>query len=116
MGKALLSMHVLAAIIVVGPVTAAVNLFPSVLGVLGDAWVQSSIGLTLCAVGVMAVFVLPNQHLAIAAVRERRAAVGQSAQPSSEHSAARSVGGAVDAGHRPGWMGRLAVWRATVHS
>ncbi|MGH3787441.1 MAG: hypothetical protein ACRDRG_13020 [Pseudonocardiaceae bacterium] len=130
MAKLLLSVHVLTAIIFVGPVAVAVILFPryarlalaarrdaarlrptvgllhrvtrvgsvhalsvpvfglataSVLGVLGDGWVQGSIVLTLCAAGVMAVFVIPSQHVAMVAIR-KRADGEEPARPCSEHS------------------------------
>ncbi|MBW4718057.1 DUF2269 family protein [Saccharothrix obliqua] len=103
MTKLLLSLHVLAAIIAVGPVTVAASMFPattrraltapdrdlsplrtlhricrvyagvgiavpvlgmataSVMGVLGDAWLVVSMGLTAVAAGVLVLAVLPGQ-------------------------------------------------------
>ncbi|MEV4475531.1 hypothetical protein [Nonomuraea sp. NPDC049504] len=106
MTKVLLSLHVLAAIVAVGPVTVAASMFPaavrrahaagadaasvapvrllhricrvyavlglavpvfgfataSSLGVLTDAWLIVSIGLTALAAGVLALAVLPGQE------------------------------------------------------
>ncbi|UNO39226.1 DUF2269 family protein [Streptomyces sp. MST-110588] len=106
MTKFLLSVHVLAAIIAIGPVTVAASMFPaavrraraagpetaplagvrllhricrvyaviglavpvfgfataSSLGVLGDAWLITSIALTAAAAGVLALLVLPGQE------------------------------------------------------
>ena len=105
MAALLLSVHVLAAIVFVGPVTVAVSLFPRYarlalaepggpavavvhvlhrvsrvyavlalavpgfglatavrMGVLADAWVLVSVGLTLVAAGVLAAAVLPGQR------------------------------------------------------
>ncbi len=106
MTKFLLSVHVLAAIIAIGPVTVAASMFPaavrraqsagpdapslasarllhrvcrvyavvglvvpvfgfataSSLGVLTDAWLITSIGLTAAAAGVLALLVLPGQE------------------------------------------------------
>lgn len=108
--KILLSLHVLAAIIAVGPVTVAASMFPatlrgalgdaengdarttlrtlhricriyagigiavslfgfataSSLGVLGDAWLITSILLTAAAAGVLALLILPAQDRALA--------------------------------------------------
>ncbi|MGX7670828.1 DUF2269 family protein [Plantactinospora sp. DSM 117369] len=105
MTKFLLSVHVLAAIIAIGPVTVAASMFPaaarralaesgtdrdlavlrslhricrvyaavgivvpvfglataSSLGVLGDAWLITSIVLTIAAAGVLVLLVLPRQ-------------------------------------------------------
>ncbi|MFI9504496.1 hypothetical protein [Nocardia sp. NPDC052566] len=105
MTKFLLSVHVLAAIIAVGPVTVAASMFPAVarraiaepdasehittlrtlhricrvyaliglavpvfglatglsMGVLSDAWLTVSIGLTAAAAGILALLVLPDQ-------------------------------------------------------
>lgn len=111
MGKLLLSLHVLAAIVFVGPVTVAVSLFPRYarralagdplaepvvrllhrisrtyavlglsvpvlgialgarLGVLGDAWLLVSIGLTVAAAAVLAGVVLPAQQRAVDLLR-----------------------------------------------
>ncbi|MFI0040521.1 hypothetical protein ACH4NS_34240 [Streptomyces mutabilis] len=110
MTKILLSLHVLAAIIAVGPVTVAASMFPatlrrvhgeadpgdarptlrtlhricrvysgigvavplfglataSSLGVLGDAWLITSILLTAAAAGVLALLILPAQDRALA--------------------------------------------------
>lgn len=110
MTKLLLSLHVLAAIIAVGPVTVAASMFPATLrralgdsgdgdaqttlrtlhricrvyagigiavplfgfatagslGVLGDAWLITSILLTAAAVGVLALLILPAQGRALA--------------------------------------------------
>jgi uncharacterized membrane protein len=99
--KLLLSLHVLAAIVAVGPVTVAASMFPaavrrgdavamktlhricrvyaaigivvpvlglataSVMGVLGSAWVLTSLGLTLAAAGVLGFLVLPGQAAAL---------------------------------------------------
>jgi hypothetical protein len=96
--KLLLSLHVIAAIVAVGPVTVAASMFPaaarrgrgdqlpllhricrvyagvgiavpvfglataSSLGVLGDAWLITSIGLTACAAAVLVFLVLPGQE------------------------------------------------------
>jgi hypothetical protein len=95
--KVLLSLHVIAAIVAVGPVTVAASMFPaalragrtenlavlhricrvyaavgiavplfglataSALGVLGDAWLITSIALTAAAAGVLVLLVLPRQ-------------------------------------------------------
>ncbi|MCA2213498.1 hypothetical protein [Jidongwangia harbinensis] len=97
MTKVLLSLHVLAAIVAVGPVTVAASMFPAVvrrgdaaglrtlhricrvyatvgvvvpvfglatatsLGVLTDAWLLTSIGLTVAAAAVLGLAVLPGQ-------------------------------------------------------
>ncbi|MBF6190844.1 hypothetical protein [Nocardia implantans] len=110
MTKFLLSVHVLAVIIAVGPVTVAASMFPATtrraltpsgadhspavlgtlhricrvyallgvlvpafgvltalsLGVLGDAWLIVSIGLTTAAAGVLALLVLPGQQKILA--------------------------------------------------
>ena len=102
MTKVLLSLHVLAAIIAVGPVTVAASMFPaavragrtenlrvlhricrvyaavgiavplfgfataSALGVLGDAWLITSIVLTAAAAAVLAFQVLPGQEKLLA--------------------------------------------------
>jgi hypothetical protein len=107
--KLLLSLHVLAAVIAVGPVTVAASMFPatlrralddshdgdarttlrtlhricrvyaglgvavpvfglataSSLGVLGDAWLITSIALTAAAAGVLALVILPAQDRAL---------------------------------------------------
>lgn len=96
--KVLLSLHVLAAILAVGPVTVAASMFPaavrsgkaehlsllhricrvyaavgiavplfgfataSALGVLGDAWLLTSIALTAAAAAVLVFQVLPGQE------------------------------------------------------
>ncbi|MFJ8542399.1 DUF2269 family protein [Streptomyces sp. NPDC093586] len=117
MTKILLSLHVLAAIIAVGPVTVAASMFPAVLrralgdsddarttlrtlhricriyagigiavplfgfatasslGVLGDAWLITSILLTATAAGVLALLILPAQDGALAET------TGSAAQP-----------------------------------
>lgn len=106
MTKLLLSLHVLAAIIAIGPVTVAASMFPAVtrralapsatggdrswlallhricrvysligvavpvfglatassLGVLGDAWLLTSIGLTAVAALLLALVILPGQE------------------------------------------------------
>ncbi|MDQ3786605.1 MAG: hypothetical protein M3422_05090 [Actinomycetota bacterium] len=98
MTKVLLSLHVLAAIVAVGPVTVAASMFPaavrtgrtdhlpllhricrvyaavgiavplfgfataSALGVLGDAWLITSIALTAAAAAVLVFQVLPGQE------------------------------------------------------
>ena len=102
MTRFLLTLHVLAAIVAVGPVTVAAGMFPpavrgaheeeagvgtvrllhricrayavvgiavpvlgvatgAVMGVLGDAWLTTSMALTAAAAGVLAAFVLPRQ-------------------------------------------------------
>lgn len=102
MTKVLLSLHVLAAIIAVGPVTVAASMFPaalragrtenldvlhricrvyaavgiavplfgfataSSLGVLGDAWLLTSIALTAAAAAVLVFQVLPGQEKLLA--------------------------------------------------
>ena len=102
MTKVLLSLHVLAAIIAVGPVTVAASMFPaavrtgrtdhlpllhricrvyaavgiavplfgfataSALGVLGDAWLLTSIALTAAAAAVLVFQVLPAQKRLLA--------------------------------------------------
>ncbi|WP_327120791.1 hypothetical protein OHB12_17370 [Nocardia sp. NBC_01730] len=110
MTKFLLSVHVLAVIIAVGPVTVAASMFPAAtrrartapatdrgpavlgtlhricrvyaflgllvpafglltalsLGVLGDAWLVASIGVTAAAAGVLALLVLPGQQKILA--------------------------------------------------
>ena len=99
--KVLLTIHVLAAIIAIGPVTVAASMFPAAvrradlptlrilhricrvyaalgvlvpvfglatatsLGVLGDAWLLTSIGLTLVAAAVLVFLVLPGQAAAL---------------------------------------------------
>jgi hypothetical protein len=101
--KVLLSLHVLAAILAVGPVTVAASMFPaavrtgrtdhlpllhricrvyaavgiavplfgfataSALGVLGDAWLLTSIALTAAAAAVLVFQVLPGQERLLAA-------------------------------------------------
>lgn len=101
MTKILLSVHVLAAIVTIGPVTVAASMFPAVarrgdaaalrtlhricrvyatlgivvpvfglatassLGVLGDAWLVTSIALTALAAVVLIVAVLPRQAAAL---------------------------------------------------
>ena len=106
MTKLLLSLHVLAAIVAIGPVTVAASMFPAVtrrvqaaaatdrdraqlallhricrvysligvavpvfglatassLGVLGDAWLITSIGLTAIAAGLLGLVILPGQE------------------------------------------------------
>ncbi|MGW7299522.1 DUF2269 family protein [Streptomyces sp. NPDC054829] len=100
MTKFLLTLHVLAAIVAVGPVTVAASMFPpaaradregrlntvrllhricrvysgigvavpllglatgAAMGVLGDAWLITSITLTAAAAGILVAFVLPRQ-------------------------------------------------------
>lgn len=112
MTKFLLSVHVLAAIVAIGPVTVAASMFPatarralaetdtdralavlrslhricrvyaavavavpvfglataSSLGVLGDAWLITSIALTAVAAGVLVLLVLPRQRHILASV------------------------------------------------
>ncbi|WP_027946814.1 DUF2269 family protein [Amycolatopsis taiwanensis] len=112
MTKFLLSVHVLAAIVAIGPVTVAASMFPATarrtlaasdagrdlavlrslhricrvyaavgivvpvfglatansLGVLGDAWLITSIALTAAAAGVLVLLVLPRQQHILAAV------------------------------------------------
>lgn len=102
MTKVLLSLHVLAAIVAVGPVTVAASMFPaavragrtenlvvlhricrvyaavgiavplfgfataSALGVLGDAWLITSIALTAAAAAVLVFQMLPGQEKLLA--------------------------------------------------
>lgn len=102
MTKFLLAVHVLAAIIAIGPVTVAASMFPaaarrgrtdtlpllhricrvyallgvvvpvfglataSSLGVLGDAWLLTSIALTAIAAALLALVVLPGQARIVA--------------------------------------------------
>ncbi|MEE6261720.1 DUF2269 family protein [Plantactinospora sonchi] len=117
MTKFLLSVHVLAAIVAIGPVTVAASMFPAAvrravaesgtdrdvavlrslhricrvyaavgivvpvfglatansLGVLGDAWLITSIGLTSAAAGVLTLLVLPRQARMLAQVSDRAA-------------------------------------------
>ena len=112
MTKFLLSVHVLAAIVAIGPVTVAASMFPAAarralmetdadralavllslhricrvyamvgvvvpvfglatasnLGVLGDAWLITSIALTAAAAGVLVLLVLPRQQRILAAL------------------------------------------------
>jgi len=99
--KLLLSLHVLAAIVAIGPVTVAASMYPaavrrgdvpamrtlhricrvyallgvavpvfglataSSLGVLGDAWLLTSIALTILAAAVLGLLVLPGQARAL---------------------------------------------------
>ena len=108
MTKVLLSIHVLAAIVAIGPVTVAASMFPArvragadpaalrtlhricrvyaavgivvpvfglatagSLGVLGDAWLIVSIGLTALAAAVLGLLVLPRQQRILAAPPDR---------------------------------------------
>jgi hypothetical protein len=100
--KLLLSLHVLAAIVAIGPVTVAASMFPAALrrsdrpamltlhricrvyaalgilvpvlglatagamGVLGSAWLLTSIFLTIAAAAVLGFLVLPSQAAALA--------------------------------------------------
>ncbi len=109
--KVLLSLHVLAAIVAVGPVTVAASMFPaavrtgrtdqlpllhricrvyaavgiavplfgfataSALGVLGDAWLITSIALTAAAAAVLVFQVLPGQEKLLAAPADGPVAV-----------------------------------------
>ena len=102
MTKLLLSLHVLAAIVAVGPVTVAASMFPAALrradqaamrtlhricrvyaaigilvpvlglatagemGVLGSAWLLTSMFLTIAAAAVLGFLVLPSQSAALA--------------------------------------------------
>ncbi|MFC4855057.1 hypothetical protein [Actinophytocola glycyrrhizae] len=102
MTKVLLSLHVIAAILAVGPVAVAASMFPpalrrgraehlallhricrvyarigiavplfglataSALGVLGDAWLITSIGLTAAAAAVLVFLMLPGQERLLA--------------------------------------------------
>ncbi|MFJ4472495.1 hypothetical protein ACIP2X_34100 [Streptomyces sp. NPDC089424] len=119
MTKFLLAVHVLAAIVAVGPVTVAASMFPpaarramaapddpkavetvqllhricrvyatvgvvvpvfgfataSAMGVLGDAWLIVSIGLTALAAVVLAALVLPRQGALVEGVGTREATV-----------------------------------------
>lgn len=111
MPKVLLSLHVLAVIVAIGPVAVAASMFPraarralahpaggaasvvrvlhricrgyatlaiavpvfglataSALGILGDAWLITSIALTALAAGVLALVILPGQDRVLAAL------------------------------------------------
>jgi hypothetical protein len=107
--KLLLSLHVLAAIIAIGPVTVAASMFPAVarqaaagerlsllhricrvyslvgvavpvfglatassLGVLGDAWLITSIALTAVAALILALVILPGQERTLAGDKATR--------------------------------------------
>ncbi|WP_432828496.1 DUF2269 family protein [Dactylosporangium sp. CA-092794] len=119
MTKVLLSLHVLAAIIAIGPVAVAASMFPaaarrgdadalrllyrvctvyavigvavpvfglataSSLGVLGDAWLLTSIALTVLAAGLLGLAILPRQQALLA-----RVSAGATAPP-GDRSAAR---------------------------
>ncbi|MDX3076780.1 hypothetical protein ACIP98_16570 [Streptomyces sp. NPDC088354] len=107
MTKFLLAVHVLAAIVAVGPVTVAASMFPRMvrraprsapllhricrvyaglgvavpvfglatagsMGVLGDAWLVTSISLTAAAAGVLGLLVLPRQEAVLAALDQGR--------------------------------------------
>jgi hypothetical protein len=114
--KLLLTVHVLAAIVAIGPVTVAASMFPaalrrgdlaalrtlhricrvyaalgvlvpvfglataSSLGVLGDAWLITSIALTAVAAAVLGLVILPSQATALAraVLPDRTAAEGDS--------------------------------------
>ncbi|MGM1062698.1 hypothetical protein [Saccharothrix sp. Mg75] len=121
MTKVLLSLHVLAAIVAIGPVTVAASMFPaatrralatgeerdvvvlrtlnricrvyaalgvavplfglftaSSLGVLGDAWLITSIALTAVAAGVLVLAVLPRQQAVLEGVGHDPVTVGAS--------------------------------------
>jgi hypothetical protein len=105
--KLLLSLHVLVAIVAIGPVTVAATMFPaaarrsdaaamrtlhricrvyavlalavpvlglataSTMGVLGDAWLLTSIGLTVIAGAVLGFGILPAQARALTGSRPR---------------------------------------------
>ena len=107
--KLLLSLHVLAAIVAIGPVTVAASMYPAAvrrgdvpamrtlhricrvyaalgvvvpvfglatatsLGVLGDAWLLTSIALTILAAAVLGLLVLPGQARALANHQEASA-------------------------------------------
>jgi hypothetical protein len=102
----LLSIHVVAAIVAIGPVTVAASMFPafarrrdagalrllhrictvyatigvavpvfglataSSLGVLGDAWLLTSIGLTVAAAGLLGLVILPRQRRLLTALSD----------------------------------------------
>lgn len=113
MGKVLLSLHVLAAILTIGPVTVAASMFPrhakaldgadpatasptvatlhrvsrvyavlgiavpvlgvgvaAQLGILGDAWLITSIALTALAAAILVLRILPDQQAVLAAAPE----------------------------------------------
>lgn len=110
MTKLLLSLHVLAAIVAIGPVTVAASMFPAALrrsdrpamltlhricrvyaalgilvpvlglatagamGVLGSAWLLTSLFLTIAAAVVLGFLVLPTQAAALAAPAATRPA------------------------------------------
>jgi hypothetical protein len=107
--KLLLAIHVLAAIIAIGPVTVAASMYPAAtrradlpmlrtlhricrvyaalgvvvpvfglatatsLDVLGDAWLLTSIALTVLAAAVLALLVLPGQAAVLATLAEQPA-------------------------------------------
>ena len=113
MTKFLLSLHVLAAIVAIGPVTVAASMFPpavrradpsgtavgtvallhrvcriyarlglavpvfglatgAAMGVLGDAWLITSMTLTAVAAGILVAFVLPRQEELLEALGARQ--------------------------------------------
>ncbi|WP_128378652.1 DUF2269 family protein [Streptomyces cavernae] len=142
MTKFLLAVHVLAAIVAIGPVTVAASMFPPAarkalqtpddpqalstlrllhricrvyatmgvavpvfglataknMGVLGDAWLITSIVLTALAAGILAVLVLPRQEALLEELEEWEADANQ---PRGSSSAAPG-----DAGPAPGAAGR----------
>ncbi|MFJ8097525.1 DUF2269 family protein [Streptomyces griseofuscus] len=130
MTKILLSLHVLAAILAVGPVTVAASMFPatlrrttgdrdgarttlqmlhricrvyagigiavpvfgfataSSLGVLGDAWLITSIVLTAVAAGILILLILPGQDRALTDT----AAPAETPAPAAAHRLAMATG------------------------
>lgn len=133
MTKLLLTIHVLAAIVAIGPVTVAASNFPAAtrradlptlrilhrictvyaalgvvvpvfglatatsLGVLGDAWLLVSIGLTLLAAAVLALLVLPRQAAVLTALAAQPGSPAPPAEPSdrpqSGHASTATVAG-----------------------
>jgi len=64
--KLFLALHIIAAIIAIGPVAVAASMFPpvaaaGVMKVTGQTWVIVSIVLTMIAAGVLGALVLPRQ-------------------------------------------------------
>lgn len=71
MSAVFLSVHVILAILAIGPIAFAASIFPryadspAAAGVLTDAWVLVSIGLTAVAAAVLTAAILPAQRRAL---------------------------------------------------